>query len=231
MVIIGAALPIAVAAVGAFYGVSLRPSISAYYWAAPEGTVLSPRDVFVGCLCAIAACLWLYKGFSSVENAALNLAGMFAVGVAVFPTAKDPAAGGTFSIHGTSAVLLFLCLVFVVWFCAGDTLKALRKLDAAAARVYRDAYRVLGLVMLVSPITAFFLNWLIGGRKSYIFFVETLGIEAFAAYWFFKGRELAKTQAIRRALRSPNESSPEGVERLADMVGDDDEPRPVALAS
>ena len=43
-------------------------------------------DVFVGLLFAIGACLYLYRGFSTRENIALNLAGILAFGVAVFPT-------------------------------------------------------------------------------------------------------------------------------------------------
>lgn len=57
-------------------------SLSAYYHS-------NMRDVFVGVLCAIGFCLFLYKGFSQREDFALNLAGALAVGIASFPMSPD----------------------------------------------------------------------------------------------------------------------------------------------
>jgi hypothetical protein len=66
---------------------------------------------------------------------------------------------------------------------------------------YRRAYRVLAVVMLVSPITAFVLNLAIGPHTSYIFFVESAGIWAFAAYWWAKSDELSHSMATAKVLR------------------------------
>lgn len=57
----------------------LEPSISAYY----GGPV---RDVFVGCLVAIAALLVAYQGVGLLEDYTLNGAGFYAVFVAFVPT-------------------------------------------------------------------------------------------------------------------------------------------------
>src|SRR5262245_50613734 len=54
-------------------------SISAYY----AGPV---RDVFVGVLFAVAACLVAYRGSTPVEDFALNAAGFYALFVALVPT-------------------------------------------------------------------------------------------------------------------------------------------------
>lgn len=54
-------------------------SISAYY----GGTV---RDVFVGALFSIAACLVAYRGANPLEDFALNAAGFYAIFVALIPT-------------------------------------------------------------------------------------------------------------------------------------------------
>ena len=54
-------------------------SISAYY----GGPV---RDVFVGVLFAIAACLVAYRGATPLEDFALNAAGFYAIFVALVPT-------------------------------------------------------------------------------------------------------------------------------------------------
>jgi hypothetical protein len=112
----------------------------------------------------------------------------------------------------TSAVLMYLCLVYVVWFCARDTLSLLPEANAAG---YRKLYSVIGLVMLVSPLTAFMMNSFIGRGKAYVFFIETAGIWAFAAYWLVKSSELKKSNATRRALRGEIETSRRGAASVA----------------
>jgi hypothetical protein len=196
IILIGALLPIVVYAVGRFNGVALQDSISAYYWA---GDGAPSRDWFVGLLFAVAAFLYLYKVFSGAENIALNLAAIFAVGVAVFPTEWNcGAACGKYSVHGFCAVSMFVFLVYVVWFRAGDTLTLIPD-DQSRAR-YRRLYKILGLVMLASPLTAFVLNSVIGTRSSYVFFIEAAGIWAFAAYWLVKSSELARSAATIKAV-------------------------------
>lgn len=204
---IGAVFPILVYVSGAVHGVALQGSMSAYYWA-PDGANAPSRDVFVGCLFAVAACLYLYKGFTPAENIALNLAAIFGVGIAVFPTEWNCKVDcGRFSVHGASGVLMFLCLAFVVWFCARDTLSLLP--EASAAR-YRKTYGAIGLVMLVSPVTAFLMSSVIGKGKAYIFFIEMAGIWAFAAYWLTKSVELKKSGATKRALQAEIQTSTDG---------------------
>lgn len=57
----------------------VETSISAYY--------LGPvRDVFVGVMMAAAACLVVYRGSSPLEDFALDVAGFFAIVVALVPT-------------------------------------------------------------------------------------------------------------------------------------------------
>ena len=112
---IGIALPILVVTVGGLlHDVWLEPSISAYYYTPPKLPWFTARDIFVGGLLAAAACLYLYKGFSNKENVALNFGGAFAVLVALLPTAAPGHQSGVVSkLHGTSAVLFFLCIAYV----------------------------------------------------------------------------------------------------------------------
>src|SRR5699024_523639 len=57
----------------------IETSISAYY--------LGPiRDVFVGVMMAIAACLVAYRGSSPLEDFSLDVAGVCAIFVALVPT-------------------------------------------------------------------------------------------------------------------------------------------------
>jgi hypothetical protein len=207
LAVIGVALPIIVYLIGVANGVKLQSSMSAYYWATQAGNAPS-RDWFVGCLFAVAACLYLYKGFTTAENVALNLAGIFAVGVAVIPMAWECKVDcERFSLHGTSAILLFLCLVYVVWFRARDTLKLLP--EAQRPR-YKKLYHVIGLVMLASPLIALALNVLLGGGAAYVFFIEAAGIWAFAAYWWVKSRELKQSSATTRAVLGAVKATPMG---------------------
>src|SRR5215468_3157099 len=81
--VIAIAFPLILGIVGKLYaGLPLQHSMSAYYHAINDGKSL--RDVFVGILFAVGAFLYLYKGFSGKENIALNIAGILAVGIAIF---------------------------------------------------------------------------------------------------------------------------------------------------
>lgn len=188
--VLGFALPWTLWIVGRILaGLPLQPSMSAYYH--------SPmRDVFVGVLVAVSLFLHLYKGFSSAENWALNFAGIFGVGVALFPTgAEEEVTTLTSTLHGTFAVLFFTCIAYVAIFRASDTLSLIR--DAAEARWLRDVYRVLGVGMIVLPLAAVALSYLLdpGGGRSVIFFVEAAAVTVFAVYWLVKSREMKKTHA------------------------------------
>jgi hypothetical protein len=200
IVLIGALLPVVVYLVGVFNNVPLQNSISAYYWASVQGHPAPSRDWFVGSLFAVAAFLYLYKGFSKLENLALNVAAMFAVGVAVSPMEWqcEPPCVDHYSVHGFCAVAMFACLVYVVWFRSRDTLTLIA--DEALRARYRRTYAITGLVMLAAPVTAFVLNSFVGTHSTYVFFIEAAGIWAFALYWWVKSAELAHSAATVKAL-------------------------------
>lgn len=191
MAAIGFAFPVAVFVAGRFDNQSLLGSISAYYWA---GTLIA-RTWFVGGLFALAALLYLYKGFSSREDVALNIAALFGLGVAVFPMCQENC--GWITLHGFCAVSLFACLVYVVWFCADDTL---RFLPGPKRTQYRLLYKSAGLVMAVSPLIASILNHVLVAQHSFVFFLESVGIWAFALFWWFKISELEASGAIKKAI-------------------------------
>src|SRR3989344_41314 len=83
--VIGMALPF-VLVFGKFsiQGGGIQSSISSYYY-----TVMG--DVFVGSLCAIAVFLGSYRGYTRTDSIAGNLACVFALGTALFPTAPEDA--------------------------------------------------------------------------------------------------------------------------------------------
>lgn len=176
---------------GAANGLPLADSMSAYYWESLEKG--SPVRVwFIGGLFAIGSCLFLYQGFTKGENYALNIAALFAVGVAYFPMEWN--CGDSckrVSAHGVCAVSLFVCLAYVTWLRSKDTLDYLR--DADTRRRFNRAYNIASLVMLVAPVTAAVLQVFFRKSGAYIFFLEAAGIWAFAGYWFIRTLELRKS--------------------------------------
>ena len=176
----------------------LRGSMSAYYHSE------TLRDVFVGVLVAVGACLYLYKGFSTAENIALNLAGLFAVAIALVPTEWNCGDDcRTFTVHRVVGVLFFASIAYVSLFRASDTLSLIR--DTERAKKFRVAYRTLGIAMVVSPVAAFILAAILQpltDGTSLVFFIEAFAVWMFAAYWFVKSREMAFTQAERLALET-----------------------------
>ena len=81
--ILGMALPFAVSlGAGILFRTGVQSSISSYYHT-------GMRDVFVGTLFAIGFFLLSYKGYERSDDLAGDLACIFAVGVALFPTVPD----------------------------------------------------------------------------------------------------------------------------------------------
>jgi hypothetical protein len=238
--VIGVALPFLLPLIGKFwYGISFQDSMSAYYWAGStvEGPIRSwisgisffkyilfflagldgdapMRSWFVGILFVLGVFLYLYKGFSRLENILLNIAGLCALGVALFPmewTCGDNCR--LFTFHGGFAALLFICIALVALLCSRQTLDKLPLQDETKTRAYRSWYYGLGIFMFSFPFLAWFItNWIINDKRKYIFWVECLGILAFALYWWIKSNELSEKRAeihiIKRgpALSSDNSS-------------------------
>lgn len=211
MAIMAFAFPLLLWLVGRLlYGIQLQNSMSAYYFAvpAPGSDAFPMRTWFVGLLFAIGGFLYLYKGFTDRENFALNLAGIFAVMVAVFPMDRDGAVGAErslasqLSIHGASAVLLFVCLAFVAIWCADKTLRLLPEVHKGKEKNFRRWYRIIGLAMVAAPAGAFVYTLVSGDRARYVFVVEALGIWAFAAYWAVKSYEMSLSRAEEKVLET-----------------------------
>ncbi len=197
--LIGAALPLLLWVGGAIGDrEALRASMSAYYYSPTMG------DWFVGGLVATGALLYLYKGFSAMEDRLLNAAGILAVAVAMVPT-PDPseAQGSGFSWHGTFAIAFFICIACVCLFRASDTLSLIK--NTAVARRFKRAYRFIGVSLVASPLIAVILTFLFRdtARESpLLFFVEAVAVWVFAVYWLTKSWELHRTRAEQLAIEN-----------------------------
>lgn len=183
---------------GKFYaGLPLQDSMSAYYHAINDGKTM--RDWFVGILFAMGLILYFYKGYSDTENIALNIAGILAVGVAIFPMGWGCGENcPSISIHGICAVTFFVIIAFVCVYCSRDTLNLIR--DEGVRARYGRIYKTLAIVMVLSPVVAFLLNAFFRQYNSRVFYIEAFGILAFAAYWFVKSRELAVVETEKKLL-------------------------------
>jgi hypothetical protein len=202
--IIGIGFPLLLLLGGLTEGICPQNSMSAYYHAL--GPHLgSMRNWFVGLLFMIAISLGLYRGFSVVEDLVLDAAAVLGVCVALFPMAWEPAKeacpGSTVSVPGatlfglsmhlTCAIAFFLCIAFVCWFCADDTLPLIA--DPARRGYYRLGYRTIAILMPVCMLPA----WLVSGAE---FWAEALGVMVFGAYWLLKNKELEETAADKKAF-------------------------------
>jgi cytochrome b561 len=184
----------------------LQGSMSAYYHAgdavrAGQGVM---RNEFVGILFAIGTILWLYKGMSRLEDWLLNFAGAFALGVALFPMTwpeNSVPQDRFFFLHGFFALVFFLCVGLVCILCASDTLSVIKDEDEAKYKRYRRSYFILGVLMVVLPLSAAGLKFYAPWRDWTIFCVEVAGIYVFSAFWLLKSYELSQTDLDGRVAR------------------------------
>ena len=197
--IIGISLPIVLLA-GSFIisdCSEVQGSISKYYH-----TVM--RNVFVGALCAVALFLWTYKGYRRdakdhkymiPDNPAGNLAALFALGVAFFPTyigsddltscirqVYDHKVIGT--LHLIWAFLFFLSLAYfsIILFTKGK--------NKSANRFYKICgYTILGSITLII-IYLYILNDIFPQLRKInpVFWLETFALWAFGVSWLTKGK-------------------------------------------
>ena len=202
--VIGIIFPFLLWVGGVIQGVPLQGSMSDYFHAnqtvgeydtTPDDGVM--RSWFVGILFVVGVTLILYKGFSNRENWLLNIAGVLAVCVAIFPKEWNCDECAKITIHGVCAISFFICIAIVCIWCASNTLHLLNESDRVK---YRRAYWLLGAGMIASPLAAWLLTRDQKLSGSYIFFVEALGVCVFAIYWIVKSIEIYRSNADQDAL-------------------------------
>jgi hypothetical protein len=195
--VLGILFPLVLWIGGHLKGIEFQSSMSAYYHATDELLhVRSMRDFFVGILFAVGFSLYLYKGSSDKENIVLNLAALFAIGVAIFPMPWN--CGNQcpkITVHGVCAYSLFLCMAFVCLFCNSETLPELK--DETLKTRFRGMYLILGIIMILSPLAAFLLAVVFRKLHEYKFVAEATGIAVFSIYWMVKTWELSLSKVER----------------------------------
>ncbi len=183
-------------------GCGLVPdSVSGYYYT-------PVRNIFVGALCALGLFLIAYVGYDLGDRLVTDAAGLFALGVALFPTkptvvsppavpsvtcqtvaqlsAREQVVG---DIHLVSAGLMF---IFLAWMAVRFTNtdkppypeKLLRNL----------IYQICAIVILACLVAAVITSVLPASVKAHfpwwLFLYEAVAIFAFGFSWFVKGQTL-----------------------------------------
>lgn len=174
----------------------IQTSLSAYYHFSPSQPAQygagKMRDVFVGMLCTIGAFLLFYRGYSVREDIALNVAGIAAILIALFPM-DWPAQGAptmVAKVHSTCAVLFFVMIGYVCVFRAKDTLCILH--DPQSCRTFRRIYLAIGVLMLATPAAIMFVDHIRPNAHNGFttLMLEVAGDLVFASFWLIKGLEI-----------------------------------------
>lgn len=181
---------------GKTHGVPLQYSMSAYYHADAAGLSCPgghgvARDLFVGGLFAVGGLLYAYRGVTTLENWTLNVVGLLAAAIALFPM-RITCEGipNRFTPHGTFAIFFFLCIAAVAVFAGPSTLDRIN--DRKLHGFFKHAYRISGVVMVLAPGSVIAWSLLTGTYAEHTFAIEVAGIYAFAAFWILKSWEIHK---------------------------------------
>jgi hypothetical protein len=193
----------------------IQDSISGYYYT-------DMRDVLVGSLCATGVFLISYKGYDAPawrrlrfvkgpDDLASTVAGIGAIGVALFPTQPTSATlaqlAGSKSyagVHVVSAGVFFIILAYILIFRFTDHgpsedepgSEEEQRIAEARRRRCNIVYVLFGGLILLS-IALIVVVWRIPGgsftwQRYSVLVLETVAILAFSIAWFLKGSEFLK---------------------------------------
>jgi len=200
--LLGILLPIILVVAAYYYGdcEAIQSSISDYYHT-------EMRNVLVGVLCAVALFMFAYKGHDIRDSIAGNLACIFAVGVAFFPTGIDTVSDCAEKciayepwiedMHFTFAALFFGVLIYFSLFLFTQSGK---HVQTAAKRKRNTVFHICGYVMIACVLLiALYFFYL---RKRYeslsqldpVFWLEAIALWAFGISWLTKGQLLFKDE-------------------------------------
>lgn len=99
---LGMALPWIVAILSLAYGYGFPDSISATYFVPP---CITPFMIILG---SAGVLLFTYKGYDTVDNILNTAAGVFALGVCLFPCAAQSGLIGTFQIPSATSDIIHM---------------------------------------------------------------------------------------------------------------------------
>ena len=174
------------------FGTGIQDSISSYYYT-------NMGDVFVGTLCVIGFFLLSYKGYEFKDDLAGDLACIFAIGVALFPTPQNDVSTSAERtvgiIHFVFAALFFTTLIYfsMYLFTKSDpdetpTPEKLRR---------NKVYKICGYAMILS-IVFIIVYFALPDRVEAsveafnpVFWLESIAVVAFGISWLTKGEAIS----------------------------------------
>jgi hypothetical protein len=190
--ILGTVLPFMISIGGwILFQTGIQASLSGYYYT-------GMRDVFVGTLCAIGIFLLSYKGYERKDDIAGNLACVFVVGVALFPTAPPGSVSSLVKIIGilhlafASLFLATLAYFSLCLFTKTDTVGALRPRKLQRNRIYKFCGYTIAICILLMLIEVSLPQELKNSLKPYhpIYWLESIAIFVFGISWLTKGQAI-----------------------------------------
>lgn len=207
--LLGMILPLAVVVRGFMeFGFDIPSSISAYYYTNADA-------VLVGVLFAIGVFLLAYRGPKGEDRLQGRIAGVGAIGVALFPTGYPdhlPAGARCAAVDGlppptctpqflagdyvhlAAAAVFFLTLAFLAYFrftLSGlPSGAALPRQKARRNRIYRTC-----AIIMVAMLALIIIDGEVGlgeaiGTRALVTYLETIAIWAFGFAWLTKGQAL-----------------------------------------
>lgn len=168
-------------------------SMSAYYCLNGNVTL---QHLYVGILCSVGFGLYIYKGFTVFEDVALNLAAIFVILTAFFPT-KECGTEISGKLHVIFALLFFMCICYVCYFRASDTLGLIS--EETSKNFFGKIYKYMGIAMFFLPILTLLIDlavdYLVGDSniRVNLFIPEAIAVVVFGSYWIVKAIEIKKS--------------------------------------
>jgi hypothetical protein len=210
---LGISLPILLVGLSfiSFFKTPLQPSISNYYYT-------NFREIFTGALAAVGLFMIRYKGHGNAsfwknDNLLTNIAGIMAIGVALFPMNPEDSFNKIYTLipyaekwlgwlHYGFAALLFLIMALLainVFTIGQENETQDSKSMLNENNIYRFCgYSIIVFVILV-PISETF-KWF---RYSTLI-LEAFALFAFGSAWLIKGRALGDSGEIGKKLYQEN---------------------------
>lgn len=176
---------------------NIQQSISHYYYS-------NMKVFFVGILCAVSFFLITYSGYSRLDNILTNVAAIFCLFVAVFPTDLEQETDwlkntNTFIpcdlhvLHFVSAGLFFFILANIsIWLFTRSN-KAKEHLRPEK-KMRNTIYKFCGWIIIFSELTIGIRFAFFGQDKhnsTFVFWFETLMLVAFGMSWLTKAEVIS----------------------------------------